>query len=149
MGASSSFSDGEEGGAVSDINVTPLVDVVLVLLIVFMVTMPAIVGTKSIKVDLPESGTSGSDLSQVDTMPIQIAIRREPSGEVVVYLGDRSVKIDEIGAFVDSLGPTRTAHTVRLGADKGIPYGNIVRVMDELRKHGMEKLALDTKPIEQ
>src|SRR5580658_1047748 len=73
-GSVSSSYDDEEGGVISDINVTPLVDVTLVLLIVFMITVPAIVGSAQLKVDLPESIAADPTVAE---LPLRLAVRRE------------------------------------------------------------------------
>src|SRR6476659_6804315 len=84
-GLASAFDD-DEGSTLSDINVVPLVDVVLVLLIVFMITVPAIVGSAPIKVDLPE--TTEAAMGMTDELPLHLYLRRENSGEIALYLGD-------------------------------------------------------------
>src|SRR6185295_10435146 len=84
MAASISSGD-DEGGVMSDINVTPLVDVVLVLLIVFMITMPTIIGTTPIHVNLPE--TQRQELAKLEAMPLDLFIKRAPSGGLALYLG--------------------------------------------------------------
>ena len=81
----SSYGD-DEGGTISDINVTPLVDVTLVLLIVFMITVPAIVGSAQLKVDLPESIAADPTVAE---LPLRLAVRREPTGEIGLYLNDQ------------------------------------------------------------
>ena len=72
--------------SMSDINVTPLVDVTLVLFIVFMITVPAIVGSAQLKVDLPESIAADPTVAE---LPLRLAVRREASGEVGLYLNDQ------------------------------------------------------------
>src|SRR5690242_9985369 len=81
--AASTFND-DEGGPISDINVVPLVDVVLVLLIVFMITVPAIVASAPIKVNLPE--TSSAKMATAENLPLHLYLRREESGKTVLYL---------------------------------------------------------------
>ena len=143
-----SLSDGDDGGMMSDINVTPLVDVVLVLLIVFMITMPAIIANTPIKVDLPETtNTADVALSTPDLLPMDIYVRREPTGEIGIYLGERPVDIEGLKAHVATLGRVKSEIPVKIAGDKGIPYGEIVRVMDVLGAAGIRKLQLDTKHV--
>ena len=80
-----SYSD-EEGGTLSDINVVPLVDVVLVLLIVFMITVPAVIGSAPIKVDVPE--TSSAAMGAAENLPLHLTLKKTSAGEVVLYRND-------------------------------------------------------------
>src|SRR6185369_4920909 len=95
MSASASSSFGDEEGVISEINVTPLVDVVLVLLIVFMITVPAIVASAPVKVDLPETSAAKSDGSPA-AAKLEIFVRRQPSGEIVAYVEQQFVPLDEL-----------------------------------------------------
>jgi len=142
MAASSSFND-EDGATLSDINVVPLVDVVLVLLIVFMITVPAVVGSAPIKVDVPE--TSYSAMGTPDDLPLQLALRREASGDIVLYQGDSPTNEAKLRAWVSDYGEKREKPTTFLSADRTIPYGDVVKVIDLLGKLGLHKLSLDTK----
>src|SRR5881394_3670539 len=93
MAASVSFGDDADGGGtMSDINVTPLVDVVLVLLIVFMITVPAIVGSAPVKVNLPQTSEFGGDPSD---LPIKMFVKRQPGGELTWYMNDQEVQPDK------------------------------------------------------
>src|SRR5215470_19359652 len=88
-GVSSSYSD-EDGAALTDINVTPLVDVVLVLLIVFMITVPAIVGSTPVRVDLPQ--TSAAFDPSAEQLPLNIYLKHENDGSIALYWNDERVK---------------------------------------------------------
>jgi len=125
---------------VSDINIVPLVDVILVLLIVFMITMPTIVGSAPIKVDLPETEAAAI---AAEALPLRFALRREQSGQVVLYLEDRPTDLDRLKTLVKDIVPEATE--VSLAADRGIPYGEVIKVMDMLGSLGLHKIALDTK----
>jgi len=124
---------------VSDINIVPLVDVILVLLIVFMITMPTIVGSAPIKVDLPE--TEAAAIS-AEALPLRFALKKEGSG-VVLYLEEQPTNLDKLKAVVKDIIPESTE--VSLSADRGIPYGEVIKVMDMLGSLGLHKIALDTK----
>lgn len=145
MGAStgSGFSD-EDDAVMSDINVTPLVDVVLVLLIVFMITVPAIVASAPIKVDLPESG-SVAPASELP--PITISVRRAEDGSPMLFMNDQQVDDAGLKKMVADLNLVRDQQTVNLAADRGIPYGDVIRVMDLLHELGLHKIAVDTKHV--
>ncbi len=125
---------------VSDINIVPLVDVILVLLIVFMITMPTIVGSAPIKVDLPETEAAAI---AAEALPLRFALRRESSGQVVLYLEDQPTDLERLKTLVKDITPETTE--VSLAADRGIPYGEVIKVMDMLGSLGLHKIALDTK----
>lgn len=146
MGASTSsgFSD-EDDAVMSDINVTPLVDVVLVLLIVFMITVPAIVASAPIKVDLP---TSGSVEMATELPPITVSVRRGDDGGVLIFMNDRQTDDAGLKQLIDELGLVRDEQRVNLAADRGIAYGDVIRVMDLLHELGLTKISVDTKHVQ-
>jgi biopolymer transport protein ExbD len=125
---------------ISDINIVPLVDVILVLLIVFMITMPTIVGVAQIKVDLPVTEAAAI---AAEALPLHFALRREASGEVQLYMEERPTDIEGLREVVKNIVVESTE--VSLAADRGIAYGEVIRVMDMLGSLGLHKIALDTK----
>lgn len=140
---SSGFSD-DEDGAMSDINVTPLVDVTLVLLIVFMVTVPAIVGSAPIKIDLPNSAA----LEQASELPPMIvSLQRDESGAQVIFLNDRQTDEKQLRGLIEEIGLPPENQPVTLAADKAIPHGDVIRVMDLLHEIGLKKIAINTKHV--
>ena len=121
-------------GPMSEINVTPLVDVVLVLLIIFMVTAPFLQG--GLEVDLPKVATSGLDVRE----GLIISVRR--GGTIAV--GERVVPS---GQFEDALQRARAKdRPVYLKADQSVPYGDIVSLIARLRRAGVTQLGLVTQP---
>src|SRR5262245_26822602 len=116
MGASISSGYDDEGATVSDINVTPLVDVVLVLLIVFMITMPAIVGSAQIKIDLPEG--SAILAAEVGRLPLNFNLRLE-GGKQVLYL-EQNVVDDGLLARVARDSQPLEDQPISLTADRAI-----------------------------
>lgn len=121
------------GGFVSEINVTPFVDVMLVLLIIFMVTAPMM--TEGLEVDLPQTRA-------VETLPIEsenliLTIRRDGS----MYLDVYPVSMDELQEKLDLLVKSQSKELL-LQADKEIPYGVIVEVMGRIREVGIDKLGM-------
>lgn len=124
---------------VSEINVTPMVDVMLVLLIIFMVTAPMM--TQGVNVDLPE--TTAKSLRQ-EEKPIVITVSKE---------GDISInKIPLIRALlIQELQNNYAANKnqpIFLRADKNVPYGHVVTVMADIKAVGFDKIGMITKPPE-
>jgi biopolymer transport protein TolR len=118
----------------AEINVVPLVDVVLVLLIIFMVTAPFLQG--GLEVDLPKVATRGMDVRE----GLVITVRRDRT----LAVGDRSVAL---GQFEDALARAGAAsRPVFLRADQGVPYGVVVDVIARLRRSGVSALGLVTEP---
>ena len=117
----------------AEINVTPLVDVMLVLLIIFMVALP--VSTVSVKVDLPQA--------QAAPTPAQapVIVTLTLSGQV--YVGERAVGLGGLPAVVAAGAGTRpTDQRIYVRADEGVRYGALMGVMNRLRAHGFEKVGL-------
>lgn len=140
---SSGYAD-EDGDAMSAINVTPLVDVVLVLLIVFMITVPVIVGSARVKIDVPETTSVDSEPEQ---LPLIFALKRNEAGQNSLYLNDSP--IDEAGVRKMFGGSKLNKdQAVSLSADRGIPYGEVMKVVDMLESLGLKKLSLDTRHVE-
>jgi TolR protein len=117
--------------ALSEINVTPFVDVMLVLLIIFMVTAPLL--QQGIDVNLPRA--KGKELSPTERVIITI----KKDGKI--YVDKRLTDIDQLKTRF----ATMTDRDVFLKADKDIPYGLVVEVMGELREIGIEKLGMVTE----
>lgn len=124
----------------SDINVTPLVDVMLVLLIIFMVTAPMMV--QGVDVALPEVT---AEPMESEKEPLLVTINAEHE----VFINDYKVSLD---FFSDKLGKileTRSDRTVYLRADKQVPYGMVVLVMAEIKAAGVDRLGMVTIPPEE
>lgn len=122
---------------VSDINVTPMVDVMLVLLIIFMVTAPMM--TQGIDVDLPE--TTSRSLRQKE-QPILITINKK--GEIYLdrIKGDQKLLRQQLAAMAKA-GKDRP---IFLKADKRVPYGLVASVMADIKEAGFNKLGMITRP---
>jgi biopolymer transport protein ExbD len=143
--AASTSSFGDDDGAMSDINVTPLVDVVLVLLIVFMITVPAIVGSAPIKVNLPESGAVAM---ATELAPMTIAVQRADSGRLAIFVNERPTNKEGLIAMLKSIGLPPEDQPVTLAADQSLAYGEVIGVMDMLHSIGLRKIAVDTRHVE-
>ncbi len=144
MAVQSSFGE-DDMPALGDINVVPLVDVVLVLLIVFMITVPAIVGSAPIKIDLPE--TTEAALGTTEDLPLHLFLKRDPSGETVLYLNETPTTIASLRSLLNGYTKSAEKPPTFLSADSNIPYGEVVKVMDMLSSLGLHKLSLDTKHV--
>ena len=136
--------DDDEAGVMSDINVTPLVDVTLVLLIVFMITVPAIVGSAQLKVDLPESIAADPTVAE---LPLRLAVRLEPTGEIGLYLNDQRTDEASLKSLVADIRQGGSDPPVLLAADKKIAYGEVVKVIDLLTALGLHKVSLETRRV--
>jgi biopolymer transport protein TolR len=118
--------------ALSEINVTPFVDVMLVLLIIFMVTAPLL--QQGIDVALPQA--KGKEMSPAERIIVTIKKDRK------IYLDRTAVTLESLG---EKLSKSRKSE-VFLKADKDVPYGLVVMVMGELKSIGIEKLGMITEP---
>ncbi|MEE9219262.1 MAG: protein TolR [Acidobacteriota bacterium] len=129
--------EGLEGpGTLSEINVTPLVDVMLVLLIIFMVTAPML--QRSVDVRLPQV-ESGTDARQQRTV-VSVDHRNR------VYLNERIVHLDLLRKRLIETLAARPSGFVFLRADRDVPYGRVMAVMNEIKKAGVEQVGLVTEP---
>jgi biopolymer transport protein ExbD len=147
MGASAKSSD-DDGDLVTDINITPLVDVVLVLLIVFMITIPAVVSSQSvIPVELPTSTSSQDRPLDIDLLPLKIVVRKEPNGTLGMYMGDKPTSEAQLRQMYNA-GQINKKEAVQVLGDKFIAYGEVVKVMDMLNHIGLHKINLITKTTE-
>ena len=144
MAASVSFGD-DDDGVMSDINVTPLVDVVLVLLIVFMITVPAIVGSAPIKVNLP---TTGAVAMATEVPPLTVSVQRGAEGHLAIYVNERPTNKQGLVDLIKSLPGDPAQQPVTLDADQSLPYGEVISVMDMLHSIGLRKIAVDTRHVE-
>jgi biopolymer transport protein TolR len=122
---------------VSEINVTPLVDVMLVLLIIFMVSAPMM--KEGMKVDLPEAESRALESQSQDLV---VTINHDKTLDI----NGSPVEFARLGAILRQIKEERNINNVFLQADKGIPYGYVVQVMSLLQSTGLSKLGLVTQP---
>ncbi len=124
----------------ADINVTPFVDVVLVLLIIFMVTAPLL--TAGVPVDLPDS--NARPLDQPDRPPVQISL----NGAGELFIDDQPTAMDALPAALDRIALTRDnadqPPAIMLRADRHLDYGRVMRVMGDLNRAGLTRVSLVT-----
>lgn len=123
----------------ADINVTPFIDVMLVLLIVFMVTAPLL--SAGIPVDLPK--TEAAAVSEKDDKPLEVAINK--SGNI--YIGETKVTKEQLLVKLAAITGDDKERRVFIKADQGLPYGDVMGVLGSINKAGYKKVALITEPV--
>lgn len=124
-------------GAMSQINVTPFVDVMLVLLIIFMVTAPMM--QQGVQVNLPKTQAKSLSADQ-DTVVVSV------DGSGRVFINDSESNHAELTGKLAALFETRAKKEVFLKADKDVPYGEVVKTMAEIKGAGIERLGMMTEP---
>ncbi len=129
-----------ENRAMSDINVTPLVDVMLVLLIIFMVTAPMM--QQGIDVNLPQTA-SQPVAGQEERLVITINARQE------VFINQEKISPLLLRRRLEQSAIDKLNQEVLLRADRGVPYGFVVQTMAEIKNAGIEKLGMITEPLEE
>ena len=142
-GGSSAFSDDDAGGGViSEINVTPLVDITLVLLIIMMVAAPIIANNPSIKVELPKA--QSGDETQKTTLAFTLT--RKPNGAAGYDLYLNGDKVDEATAQkkVTEMVTQKKDIQAVIAGDKGIAYGDVMHIVDVVKSLGVTKFAMAT-----
>lgn len=132
---------GSSDQLMAEINVTPFVDVMLVLLIIFMVTAPMMV--EGLNVNLPQA-TSEPLPSSEQEQHLVVSI---DAGQDV-YINDFKVSVDFLREKLSKVLETRTDRAVFIKADKDVPYGIVVRVLSEVKAAGVEKLGMLTVPLD-
>ncbi len=128
--------------AMAEINVTPLVDVMLVLLIIFMVTAPMM--QEGVSVELPQAkGAPISKEQQAKDVVISV------SGQGNIFVNDQAVQEDKLPQKIVDVTKDQPAREVYLRADKTVPYGTVVRIMGALKSAGIANLGMITTPQEE
>jgi len=126
------------GTALSEINVTPFVDVMLVLLVIFMITAPMM--QSGIGVDLPSAET--------DTAPAEEGLPVTLKSDQSIYIGDAIININLLERRLQSAFYGKPKRVVFLRADKNLPFGFVMDVLDIIKKTGIEVVGLMTQPEE-
>jgi biopolymer transport protein TolR len=126
------------GTHLSEINVTPFIDVMLVLLVIFMVTAPMM--QSGIGIDLPQAET--------DTKPAEEGLTLTVTKDQYIHIGDSTININLLERRLTEYFANRPKKVVYLQADESLPYGVVVHIMDITKKAGVEILGIITEPID-
>ncbi len=129
-----------QDGLMSEINVTPLVDVMLVLLIIFMVAAPMMI--HGVDVSLPETTAAPVPAGDEDRLVISVTADQQ------VHINQTPVKASFLREKLAAIMENRADQRVFLKADKEVAYGFVVSVMGEIKAAGVDKLGMLTKPVE-
>jgi biopolymer transport protein TolR len=121
----------------SDINMTPLIDVMLVLLVIFMITAPLM--TSSLKLDLPKT-----DGAQPGDTPQFISVALDPQGRF--YFGDEVLAPAAFAARIQAAARRNPATEVQLRADRGVAYGRVAELIGMVQKAGLNRIGFVTEP---
>ncbi len=123
--------------AMSEINITPMVDVMLVLLIIFMVTTPMM--QQGIDIDLPEVSSSGAPTNDE---PFVLEIRKNKK----LYVGETELRMSALSEKLTAIFLTRKNKQIYLQADRNVDYGLVAEAMGEIRAAGISNISLVTLP---
>ena len=126
-------------GIMADINVTPLVDVMLVLLVIFMVTAPMM--QSGVQVNLPKADTRAMTQAE-ETVVVTV----EKSGRI--FVNKDEVPATELRSKLSDLFANRAKKEIFLKADAGVPYGDVVKTMANIKGAGIERLGMVTEPVQ-
>ena len=129
---------GGDNQLMSEINVTPFVDVMLVLLIIFMVAAPMM--TQGVDVALPE--VKAESLPQDEDVPFVVSVNKDGQ----VFINDFMVDSDKLNTKLLAIFNEKPTEKVFLRADKRVPYGTVMDVMAQIKGAGIEKLGMITEP---
>ena len=124
-------------GMLADINITPLVDVMLVLMIIFMVTAPLL--TASVNVDLPKAEAAPAPQ---DDKPLTVSVNAEGK----IYLQDEQIELPELVAKLQAISQGKSDKKILVRGDKGNSYGTMLQVMATITQGGFTHLALLSDP---
>ncbi len=123
----------------SDINVTPLVDVMLVLLIIFMVAAPMMI--QGVEVNLPKTTTK--NIKSRDE-PLMLTVNKKKE----IFLENHAVKLENLELKIQKIFQNRREKEVLLRADKDVSYGFVIEVVARVKKAGIDKLGMVTEPLD-
>jgi len=131
-------SNGRTHSSLADINVTPLVDVVLVLLIIFMVTAPVL--QSGIEVNVPKTRT----VKEITEERLVLSINKQQR----VFLGNDPININEIAAKLHQKIRDPQSQPIFIRADEDVPFGAFATVMDAVKQSGITNVSIVTQPLE-
>jgi len=129
---------GRTQSSLAEINVTPLVDVVLVLLIIFMITAPVL--QSGIEVAVPKTRT----VKEITEQRLVLTIDKSQN----VYLGDQPINIHDVAAKIHQKGSDPAHQVIYLRADETVPFGVFASLMDAVKQAGITNVSIVTQPLE-
>jgi len=132
-------SSGQTRSSLAEINITPMVDVVLVLLVIFMITAPVL--QSGIEVAVPKTRT----VKEITQQRLVVTIDRNQR----VFLGDKPVNIHELGQKLRQPGIDDAKKVIYLRADERVPFGAFASVMDAVKQAGITNISIVTQPLEE
>ncbi len=130
---------GNNRAAMADINVTPLVDVMLVLLVIFMVTAPMM--QQGVQVNLPKADTKAMTQAE-ETVIVTV------DGKGRIFINKDEVPAGDLRSRLSEMFANREKKEIFLKADAGVPYGEVVRTMADIKGAGIERLGMVTEPAQ-
>jgi biopolymer transport protein TolR len=131
-------SAGQTRTSLAEINVTPLVDVVLVLLIIFMITAPVL--QSGIEVAVPKTRT----VKEITEQRLVLTIDRDQQ----VFLGDKAVNVHDLPQLLRSPGADPSKRVIYLRADERVPFGAFASLMDAVKQAGITNISIVTQPLD-
>ena len=131
-------SSSQNRGTLADINVTPLVDVVLVLLVIFMITAPVL--QSGIEVNVPKTRT----VKEITEQRLVVTIDHDQK----IFLGDQPINIHELAQRLQESGSDPTHQIIYLRADQTVPFGAFASVMDAVKQAGITNVSIVTQPLD-
>ncbi len=130
---------GNNKSFMSEINVTPLVDVMLVLLIIFMVTAPMLM--QGVEVNLPQTTTKNIKTKEE---PLMLTVNKEKE----IFIEKHRIKLDNLEIKIQKIFENRRDKEILLRADKEVPYGFVIKVIAKVKQAGIDKLGMVTVPLD-
>ena len=131
-------SSSQNRGTLADINVTPLVDVVLVLLVIFMITAPVL--QSGIEVAVPKTLT----VKEITEQRLVVTIDKDQK----VFLGDQAINVHELAQKLHDSGSDPAHQVIYLRADQTVPFGAFASVMDAVKQAGITNVSIVTQPLD-
>jgi biopolymer transport protein ExbD/biopolymer transport protein TolR len=131
-------SNGQTRSSLAEINITPLVDVVLVLLVIFMITAPVL--QSGIEVAVPKTRT----VKEITEQRLVVTIDRDQK----VFLGDMPVNVNELGQRLHQSSGESKKQVIYLRADQRVPFGAFASVMDAVKQAGITNISIVTQPVD-
>ena len=131
-------SNGQTRSSLADINITPLVDVVLVLLVIFMITAPVL--QSGIEVNVPKTRT----VKEITEQRMVVTIDHDQQ----IFLGDQPVNIHELPQRLQQAGGDPSRQVIYLRADQTVPFGAFASVMDAVKQAGITNVSIVTQPLD-